>query len=651
MSGEAPAQQRYIPPSRRRDKPILSCNLCRRRKLKCDRQQPCKGCVDRGLSLSCTYSRNQHISSTPSESKAANNVHDRIDQLEKLVTTLIEQKRSGNSYTPSTVIPSVSAYSPKPSDRAADVDAPLAPDRVKLEADETSYTNSGHWTSILDGIAELKEHLDSIPTTVQPGSQEDDALRPDLLFSQHRHATREEILVALPSRAEADQMIDKYFTYMDMSQVLLHRPTFLRHYEKFWEKPEETPIMWIGLLYCILATATHFISMQNEYNHNIQVASQMIVSTARIDFYREKVVQSLILANYPKCPPYTLETMISYSMTEYMRRGPQFGSWLLSGMLIRIAFRMGYHRDPSRFPNISPFTAEMRRRMWTMIVQMDLLSSVQVGLPMMIQPSIPDVMEPRNLTEDDLHENMTELPPSREDTKTPLRNRLLRIFARVQERANASEPLGYRESLELDTALRSTYEGLPASLKGYMTTEFDVESDVAMRQLFLALTFLKCIIMIHRPFLLLGREDPRYEYSRTCCLDAALEILDFQSLLEAESRTGFERWSITWKLWAGSWRLSSLVNHDFFLATTVLLLDVNKDIVSPLQESNGPFPRQRFQSGHPSRAELIATLLNSYNVWQLASLRSREAARVAAAVKLVLSKADSTNILSTGKYR
>jgi len=117
-------------------------------RLKCDRQQPCKACVDRGLSLSCTFSRHPQAPSTP-ETKATHNVHDRIDQLEKLVTSLMNEKRNGTQETPSPM----ASYSPRIHVGDTDTDVPGTPDRVKLETNETSYTNSGHWTSILDGVS------------------------------------------------------------------------------------------------------------------------------------------------------------------------------------------------------------------------------------------------------------------------------------------------------------------------------------------------------------------------------------------------------------------------------------------------------------------------------------------------------------------
>jgi hypothetical protein len=138
--------QRVVPPSRRRDKPIVSCSLCRRRKLKCDRQQPCKTCVDRGLSLSCTYVR---MASTTQESKTPHSVHDRIDQLEKLVTTMMHERENGN-FQANSASPSMSHLDQHDTDNSVDI--PGTPDRVRVSGGATSYTSGAHWASILDGV-------------------------------------------------------------------------------------------------------------------------------------------------------------------------------------------------------------------------------------------------------------------------------------------------------------------------------------------------------------------------------------------------------------------------------------------------------------------------------------------------------------------
>jgi hypothetical protein len=368
------------------------------------------------------------------------------------------------------------------------------------------------------------------------------------------------------------------------------------------------------------------------------------LSSARMDFYREKTVQCLILGNFTMCPPYTVEAFLQYFTIEYFRsQDTQYGVWMMVGMIVRVAFRMGYHREPSRFPNISPFKGEMRRRLWAMVVQLDLMSSTQVGLPRMIQPFMHDVREPRNLNDDDLDEDTTELPPSRPDTDptinlyTVARNRVLHVFARVVDMTNSSTQPAYQDVMELDNALHAVFEKLPESMRAIRFTDFDkVDSNLAMRRLYLGLSFLRAKLMIHRPYLLLARTDKRYEDSRIACLDAALEMLKYQKLLDVKSRPGGWLWSHTWRLWAVSWRLSSLVNHDFLLATTVLALELDNDISSPIVDSGDPMTEQ------VRSIEIVEALKDAYAIWLEGSEKSREAKRVAAALKVVLGKANDS---------
>ncbi|KAF2260091.1 hypothetical protein CC78DRAFT_502103 [Lojkania enalia] len=654
MNAGISTPQRIVPPSRRRDKPILSCNLCRRRKLKCDRKQPCKTCFDRGLSLSCTYSRN--VPSSTLEPRATpNNVHDRIDQLERLVTSLIDSTATTNIPNPTT--PNGFATTPRDtdpgslqSDQSFAGEVAGTPDRVKLADDATTYTGSAHWTSILDGIAELKDHLDDIPTTPQPRDPTQSELSgPDLLFGHERHASQSDILASLPERSEVDKLITTYFASLDVSGAIIHKPSFMHEYNAFWKNPFGAPIMWLGLLFSILCVGTRFQHIHDYSGDEFCDPSATSLYLARMDFYRGKVVQCMILANYTKTPPHTIETFMHYFIAEYLRsQDAQFGTWVLIGMLIRMAFRTGYHRDPSRFPNISPFQGELRRRIWSLIVQLDLMSSIQVGLPRMIQRSMYDTEEPRNLIDEDLHEDLIELPPSRPDTDwtimlyTLIRNRALDVLSRIIDVANASTQPAYRDIMSLDADLRAVYESMPEIMKGIRSKDFIYEDSVhAMRKTFLALTFLKAEVMLHRPYLLLGRTDSRYEYSRLASLDCALEILEYQKILETETRPGGRLWSLRWRVWSFTWRLSSLVNHDFLLATTVLSLDLDRDLTSPSSPNNSRIVFERFKSGQPTRAEIILALTSAYKIWVKSAQKSREAKKVAAAVKLVLRKANA----------
>lgn len=65
-------------------------------------------------------------------------------------------------------------------------------------------------------ISELREHLDQIPTSSHAKDDfQPDVPGPDLLFGRQRHATKQELLAALPLRSELDQLIGTYFASMD----------------------------------------------------------------------------------------------------------------------------------------------------------------------------------------------------------------------------------------------------------------------------------------------------------------------------------------------------------------------------------------------------------------------------------------------------
>lgn len=70
------------PPKKGKDKKIWSCHSCRRRKLKCDRSDPCGACQARGEGQSCTWEEGQRPEKNNRES---------LDQLPNLISKLTEE--------------------------------------------------------------------------------------------------------------------------------------------------------------------------------------------------------------------------------------------------------------------------------------------------------------------------------------------------------------------------------------------------------------------------------------------------------------------------------------------------------------------------------------------------------------------------------
>lgn len=113
--------------------------------------------------------------------------------------------------------------------------------------------------------------------------------------------------------------------------------------------------------------------------------------------FRERTVQCLVQANYITPGRYKVEALFLYTMGEFLTScDAQAGVSFMLGLTIRLAMRMGYHRDPRNFPKMSAFEGEMRRRLWAVVSQLDTLISFQVGLPRTIQAWQHDVELPRN---------------------------------------------------------------------------------------------------------------------------------------------------------------------------------------------------------------------------------------------------------------
>lgn len=76
-----------------------------------------------------------------------------------------------------------------------------------------------------------------------------------------------------------------------------------------------------------------------------------------MDDFQRRSTECLILSNYSTAPsPYTLEALIINLQNEFVRRRDAHpGVWVLAGVAIRLAMRMGYHRDPASYRQLSVF--------------------------------------------------------------------------------------------------------------------------------------------------------------------------------------------------------------------------------------------------------------------------------------------------------
>lgn len=508
--------------------------------------------------------------------------------------------------------------------------------RLSVESDGTTWVETDHWTAILDGISELKDSLAVAQNYHEHETVSSDMLDsngPELLLGGSKHVSHQEILAAIPQRSVVDRLVSQFFKSVEIAPMVLHIPTFLTEYELFWDQQEQTSVLWIGLLFGIMCLAV----LQHKFGFEVQHTQDNTDSRRLAQSYRTKISQCLVFGNYTKPAPYAIETLLLYMHVEILQsKDSETGLWILLGIAVRLALRMGYHRDASHFSRISPFHAEMRRRVWCVIFTMDAGASAQFGLPRMVRASQSNTAEPRNLLDEDIREDMSELPCARpESIRTPVqyfiaKNRLISVSGKISDLKTLTSSPQYAEILRLDKVLHSTYDNIPPSLTMRpMSKSIMDDSTTIIQRIYIALVFYKAKCSLHRPYLVSAKGDKRYTYSRTACIEAALEILHIQQILDQETQAGG-------RLYADRGKVTSIMRSDILLATTVLCVDVHHTITQ-----GSFFVSQNAASDSEPSETVIKALHGAYLIWLRSSDSSREAQQAARALKIVLNNAQA----------
>lgn len=341
---------------------------------------------------------------------------------------------------------------------------------------------------------------------------------------------------------------------------------------------------------------------------------------------------------------YTIETLMLYVQSEYYcKNDAEVGLWVVVGMLVRLAMRMGYHRDPSQFPGVTIFEGEMRRRCWSLVRQLDTVFSFQLALPSMIRSRDCDAQLPRNIFDDEFGPDSKVLPPERPMTEaTPIsytisKARISYEFSEIVEELNSvsREHICYEEVLKRDQRLRGLRENLAPHLRIHSGQDHTHDpASLLMQRFNLDIFWQKTICVLHRKYVVRARQNIRYAHSRRACVDASMEILRHQAYLHRESQPGG-------RMRPMKWFIASLTMHDFLLAAVLVCLDLHYDFVSESLPEPPPNYDPYFWTTS-QRTEMFHALETSHQIWKESAETSMDAYKASSVLHIILEKLKRT---------
>jgi hypothetical protein len=362
-----------------------------------------------------------------------------------------------------------------------------------------------------------------------------------------------------------------------------------------------------------------------------------------IDVFHQRGTQSLIMSRYTVAPTmYTIEALGFNIQQEFLRqRDAHMGLGVLASVVVRLAMRMGMHRDPEKYEQITPFEGEMRRRVWASVLQLDAFASTLLGMPAMIHESHYDTKLPRNLLDDDFGQDTVELPPSRPETElTPVlypitKTRLLTVFRAIFNRVCLGHIESYEEVMAFDRRLRSVHA--QTSPRFRVVSFEDAITDppfLIIRRFNVEILFQKARCILHRHHMTKAYADPRYNFSRTSGVEGAMEILRHQASIHQEVQPGGV-------LYQDRWFVTTLERNDFLLASMIVCVELSqrgRDVeVAPKGQTRPEDGYARY-----SRADLVAALQRSRFFWAEYRTGSAEAQQAYNLLSVMLDKVSTS---------
>ncbi|KAI8176987.1 Aurofusarin cluster transcription factor aurR2 [Colletotrichum sp. SAR 10_75] len=390
---------------------VLACVLCQHRKIKCDRNTPCSNCIK--ANVTCTPS-------TPAPARKRRRPNQDLQERLARCEALLKQYATTGSTTPPAGPPTVSSIlspstQPTPSSTAAsildDIGSPATSQwkpagKVVVEDGSVRFMDSYLWATVHDQLTAMRQIIEA--EEEEQSVLGSDAVTPDdnvdLLLNDFAAIDLEDVT---PSPVQIFRLWQVFLERVNPITKLIHVPSLQPLVVEAAANHSNVANNAQALLFSIYLVATLTMTEAE--------ARQMLDSSKEdaLKKFTAGVKAALTKVNFLKNHDMmTLQSLILY-LVSLQGRYNRHAAWVLSGVLIRIAQKMGLHRDGDSL-NLTPYETEMRRRLWWQIIMLDTKYAMVSGFCDTLLPWNWDTKTPQNVNDADLFPGSTEPVQPRE---------------------------------------------------------------------------------------------------------------------------------------------------------------------------------------------------------------------------------------------
>ncbi|KAM0230629.1 hypothetical protein ACHAPO_009155 [Fusarium lateritium] len=338
-----------------------------------------------------------------------------------------------------------------------------------------------------------------------------------------------------PLPSQIPFLLDIFEENINIIIYIVHMPTIRKMVRVSRGSTPTIDLKNQALLFSIYYAA--ITSMEDE-----EVMTNFSASKAELNLkFRRGLEQALAKADFLNDPDIVHVQTLAIFLSLARRYDSPVYVWMMTGLMIRMAHAIGLHRDGSRFAHLSPYEVEQRRRIWWMVIVIDIRASEDQGTEFTINKDSFDTKMPLNINDSDLSPDTRHVPVEREGATDMSLAIAMCELAHVSMQLMPSSLQSSGPNLDEQAQLLDQYRKKLEN--GYF--RYSIEPDDIINWVGIVVTRLvlsKLTLLVHLPSLFSSPSDHFSDEVRDRLLIAAIEIAEHNHSLNAEARCRQWRW-------------------------------------------------------------------------------------------------------------